>query len=168
MWFPMILWVGGLVCAILQAYLQVMRLHNPDVGPYQWASVNMSVGSGIVLTPFWGSSIVLNGYCTSKPINEIKGVACSGLTCSLIRSFDLEDLESIRERRKRHGLETAPIYCPRPHGIWYSVLGHQHCTFHRLVRPQQFRHSYTRNDGKPSLKCHFQRSMLNGQLWCRD
>jgi hypothetical protein len=66
MWFPIILWVGAFVCAILQVFLQVVQLNNPDFGPYQWAAVNMNVGPGIVLTPFWSASAVLNAYCTSE------------------------------------------------------------------------------------------------------
>jgi hypothetical protein len=74
MWFPMFLWVGALVCAILQAFLQAVHINNPDFGPYQWAAVNMDVGPGIVLTPFWGSTTVLNAYCTSESINKTDGV----------------------------------------------------------------------------------------------
>lgn len=65
-WFPIFLWVGGIVCTILQLFLQIVHIHNRDFGPYQWAAVNMDVGPGIVLTPFWASTIVLNAYCTGK------------------------------------------------------------------------------------------------------
>lgn len=66
MWFPIFLWIGGVVCTILQLFLQLVHVHNRDFGPYQWAEVNMNVGPGIVLTPFWASTIVLNAYCTGK------------------------------------------------------------------------------------------------------
>lgn len=64
--FPVFLWVGGLVCTVLEIYLQVVHVHNPNFGPYQWASVNMNTGPGIVLIPFWLSTVVLNAYCTGK------------------------------------------------------------------------------------------------------
>jgi hypothetical protein len=38
---------------------------------YQWAGVNMDVGPGIVLLPFWGASTMLNAYCTSESVNEM-------------------------------------------------------------------------------------------------
>ncbi len=63
---PCFLWVGGVVCTGVQMYLQIAHLHNPFLGPYIWASVNMTVGPGIVLIPFWGSTTILNMYCTSK------------------------------------------------------------------------------------------------------
>lgn len=47
-------------------YLQIAHRHNPNLGPYVWASVNMTIGPGIVLIPFWGSTTVLNMYCTSE------------------------------------------------------------------------------------------------------
>ncbi len=64
--FPIILWLGGIVCLVLQIFLQVVHIHNPDFGPYQWAAVNMHVGPGIALTPFWASTTALNAYCTGK------------------------------------------------------------------------------------------------------
>ncbi len=64
--FPCFLWVGCVVCTVVQMYLQIAHLHNPDLGPYVWASVNMNIGPGIVLIPFWGSTTILNMYCTSK------------------------------------------------------------------------------------------------------
>lgn len=66
MWFPIFLWLGGIVCTILQLFLLVAHIHNPSLGPYQWAAVNMTVGPGIVLVPFWASTIALNAYCTGK------------------------------------------------------------------------------------------------------
>lgn len=60
--FPTILWLGGLVCTILQIFLQITP---PLLGPDSWAHVNTTLGPGIVLTPFWGSTAVLNAYCTS-------------------------------------------------------------------------------------------------------
>jgi hypothetical protein len=119
--FPMFLWLGGLVCGILQVYLQAMHINDPDFGPYHWATVNMDVGPGIVLTPFWGSTTVLNTYCTSESPTRNRVMR---LMYSLARYFDLENLESIKERCKQHCLETAPTYCPHPHGIRHFVLHH--------------------------------------------
>ncbi|KAF9446494.1 hypothetical protein P691DRAFT_644857, partial [Macrolepiota fuliginosa MF-IS2] len=69
--FPVLLWLGGLGCTILQAYLQIMHTSDPLIGPYSWAQVNMTLGPGIVLTPFWGSTTVLNAYCTFMLIYKI-------------------------------------------------------------------------------------------------
>lgn len=56
------MWIAALLCTILQIYLQVAHTNNPDIGPYKWASVNMSMGPGIVLVPFWISTVLLNAY----------------------------------------------------------------------------------------------------------
>ncbi|KAF9449516.1 hypothetical protein P691DRAFT_667356 [Macrolepiota fuliginosa MF-IS2] len=71
-WFPAFLWVGGIVCTILQTFLQVVHVHNQGFGPYHWASVNMAVGPGIVLLPFWASTVALNAYSTGLLIRRIK------------------------------------------------------------------------------------------------
>ncbi|KAF9451089.1 hypothetical protein P691DRAFT_663922 [Macrolepiota fuliginosa MF-IS2] len=72
---PCFLWIGGLVCTALQMYLQIAHLHNPNIGPYRWANVNMTFGPGIVLIPFWGSTTLLNVYCTGVLIWRIYQVA---------------------------------------------------------------------------------------------
>ncbi|KAF5316814.1 hypothetical protein D9619_006884 [Psilocybe cf. subviscida] len=64
--FPIILWLGGLVLTALQAYMQIAQVSKMDV----WLPVNMSIGPGIILTPFWASTIVLNLYATSSLIVE--------------------------------------------------------------------------------------------------
>ncbi|KAJ3569098.1 hypothetical protein NP233_g5278 [Leucocoprinus birnbaumii] len=73
--FPCLLWFGGLVCTGLQMYLQIAHMHNPNLGPYIWAKVNMSIGPGIVLIPFWGSITVLNIYCTVMLLRRIRRAA---------------------------------------------------------------------------------------------
>ncbi|KAF9474375.1 hypothetical protein BDN70DRAFT_899007 [Pholiota conissans] len=63
--FPAIFWVGGLACTILQIYWQVvMSAAIPKV----WVPVNMTIGPGTILTPFWGSTIVVNFYATGRII----------------------------------------------------------------------------------------------------
>jgi hypothetical protein len=47
---------------VLQAYVQVAQVSKMNV----WLPVNMSVGPGIILIPFWASTIVLNIYATCK------------------------------------------------------------------------------------------------------
>ncbi|XP_006453885.1 hypothetical protein AGABI2DRAFT_113642 [Agaricus bisporus var. bisporus H97] len=64
LWFPIFLWLGGLVCVPFEIFLFVKGLHDPNYGPYRWAKVNMDVGPGIIATPFVGSTILLNAYCT--------------------------------------------------------------------------------------------------------
>lgn len=50
-------------------------MHNPNLGPYIWAKVNMSIGPGIVLIPFWGSTTLLNIYCTFMLLRRIHRAA---------------------------------------------------------------------------------------------
>ncbi|KAF9443759.1 hypothetical protein P691DRAFT_678874 [Macrolepiota fuliginosa MF-IS2] len=59
---PVFLWLAGFVCNILQIYLQSAHIKNPNIGPYAWGSVTMNAGPGIVLVPFWISTILLNAY----------------------------------------------------------------------------------------------------------
>ncbi|KAF7784954.1 hypothetical protein Agabi119p4_1119 [Agaricus bisporus var. burnettii] len=70
-WFPTILWFGCLSCMVLQLFLMIENVHNPDFGPYKWATVNMVVGPGIALIPLLGLSIVLNVYCSGLLIRRI-------------------------------------------------------------------------------------------------
>jgi hypothetical protein len=44
----------------------IEEIHDPDFGPYRWATVNMAVGPGIALMPMLALSILLNIYCTSE------------------------------------------------------------------------------------------------------
>ncbi|KAF9004290.1 hypothetical protein BDQ17DRAFT_1424729 [Cyathus striatus] len=69
--FPSLLWIGGVVCTILQAYVQIVQ-HRLVTSA--WQPVNMTVGPGTILTPFWGSTIVLNAYCTSLIVYRIWSV----------------------------------------------------------------------------------------------
>jgi hypothetical protein len=64
--FPSFLWLGGFACVIMQTFLQIKNLHDPNFGPYQWSKVDMNVGPGIVAVPFLASTIVLNAYCTGE------------------------------------------------------------------------------------------------------
>lgn len=59
--FPMLLWIGGFALTGLQAYVQIVQLSNLKI----WLPANMSIGPGIILIPFWASTIVLNLYATS-------------------------------------------------------------------------------------------------------
>lgn len=87
MWFPLLMFLGGIVCTILQLFLQIVNVHNPDFGPYQWAAVNMSVGPGIVLTPFWASTAALNAYCTTMLIWRIWKASKKGENGTLARQL---------------------------------------------------------------------------------
>ncbi|PPQ96834.1 hypothetical protein CVT26_006003 [Gymnopilus dilepis] len=57
---PCVFWIGGVVCTALQLYLQTVQTDGLDA----WTPVNMSVGPGTILTPFWGTTIVVNIYAT--------------------------------------------------------------------------------------------------------
>ncbi|KAF8185151.1 hypothetical protein BJ912DRAFT_973717 [Pholiota molesta] len=66
--FPIFLWIGGLMLTALQAYWQIVQSASILKA---WQPINMTVGPGTVLTPFWGSTIVLNGYSTFMIIRRI-------------------------------------------------------------------------------------------------
>ncbi|KAF9450665.1 hypothetical protein P691DRAFT_700852 [Macrolepiota fuliginosa MF-IS2] len=72
--FPVFLWLVALLCTILQIYLQVAHMKNPNIGPYSWASVNMTIGPGIVLLPFWISTVLSNAYASGALILRIHQV----------------------------------------------------------------------------------------------
>ncbi|KAF5314411.1 hypothetical protein D9619_011835 [Psilocybe cf. subviscida] len=66
--FPVLFWFGGLVCTILQLYWQIVQtVQISNI----WTPVNMSIGPGTVLTPFWGCTIVVNLYATGIIIYHI-------------------------------------------------------------------------------------------------
>ncbi|KAF5364020.1 hypothetical protein D9756_001062 [Leucocoprinus leucothites] len=69
--FPLFFWLAGFVCTVLQIYLQIAHLSNPNIGPYAWATVEMSFGPGIVLLPFWISTVLLNAYSSMMLIRRI-------------------------------------------------------------------------------------------------
>lgn len=64
--FPILLWFIGWVTTAMQMYLQIISVSNPNITQYHWGPVNMSVGPGIALAPFWGTTVLLNGYTTCK------------------------------------------------------------------------------------------------------
>lgn len=76
LWFPIFLWLGGLVCVPFEIFLFVKGLHDPNYGPYRWAKVNMDVGPGIIATPFVGSTILLNAYCTGGFVDTAISISC--------------------------------------------------------------------------------------------
>jgi len=58
---PSLLWIGAFICTILQAYWQTVQNRNIVNA---WQPVNMTIGPGTILTPFWGSTMLLNAYAT--------------------------------------------------------------------------------------------------------
>ncbi|KAJ3560055.1 hypothetical protein NP233_g11083 [Leucocoprinus birnbaumii] len=68
---PIFLWLGAVVCLCLQVYLEIVHINNPDFGPYKWAEVNMELGPGIVLVPFWASTITMNVFCTGILVRQV-------------------------------------------------------------------------------------------------
>lgn len=58
--FPIFLWIGGFALTGLQAYVQIVQMEDLKL----WLPVNMSIGPGIILIPFWASAIILNIYAT--------------------------------------------------------------------------------------------------------
>ncbi|KDR79634.1 hypothetical protein GALMADRAFT_137428 [Galerina marginata CBS 339.88] len=66
--FPCFFWVGGVVCTVLQAYWQIVQSASIVTA---WTPVNMDIGPGTILTPFWGSTIVVNIYATSVIVYKL-------------------------------------------------------------------------------------------------
>ena len=60
--------MGGFVCTILQAYWQIVKVRQL---PGVWTPVNMTVGPGTILTPFWASTILVNMYATGKKFLKV-------------------------------------------------------------------------------------------------
>ncbi|KAF9446594.1 hypothetical protein P691DRAFT_825444 [Macrolepiota fuliginosa MF-IS2] len=70
---PVFLWFAALLCNVLQIYLQTAHIKNPRIGPYSWGSASMTMGIGVVLIPFWVSTILLNGYVSGE-LPETRGI----------------------------------------------------------------------------------------------
>jgi len=65
---PVLLFLGGVLLTILQAYLQIVQgQHILGV----WQPINSTVGPGTILTPFWGVTILLNAYTSGFIIYRI-------------------------------------------------------------------------------------------------
>ncbi|TFK35755.1 hypothetical protein BDQ12DRAFT_725793 [Crucibulum laeve] len=82
--FPIILWFGGLVCAIIQAYWQIVQTQLFSTA---WQPVAMKVGPGTLLAPFWGSTVTLNIYTTSMIIYRIWTAAHENAGTDSLREF---------------------------------------------------------------------------------
>jgi hypothetical protein len=67
--FPLMMWIGGIICTVIQAYWQAVQTGHFGTG--HWEPVNMQVGPGIVLTPFWATTLALNTYTTGLLIRRI-------------------------------------------------------------------------------------------------
>ncbi|KAF5318627.1 hypothetical protein D9619_010711 [Psilocybe cf. subviscida] len=67
--FPIVMWIGGIICTIIQAYWQAVQTGH--FGSGHWEPVNMTVGPGIVLTPFWATTLALNTYTTGFLVRRI-------------------------------------------------------------------------------------------------
>ncbi|TFK33659.1 hypothetical protein BDQ12DRAFT_670086 [Crucibulum laeve] len=81
---PIILWFGGLVCAILQGYWQIVQT---EVVIHAWEPASMKVGLGTLLTPFWGSTVALNLYTTSMIVYRIWTAAHKNTGTDSLREF---------------------------------------------------------------------------------
>lgn len=57
------MWVGGFICTILQLYWQTIEAQGLET---VWQPHGEFIGPGTVLTPFWGSSILLNLFATGN------------------------------------------------------------------------------------------------------
>uniref|UniRef100_A0A8H7XMG4 Uncharacterized protein n=1 Tax=Psilocybe cubensis TaxID=181762 RepID=A0A8H7XMG4_PSICU len=70
--FPVFFWLGGLMLTVLQAYWQIVQSASISGA---WQPVNMQVGPGTILTPFWASTIILNSYATFMIVRKISSVS---------------------------------------------------------------------------------------------
>ncbi|KIJ41914.1 hypothetical protein M422DRAFT_31552 [Sphaerobolus stellatus SS14] len=59
--FPILMWICGVICTILQLYWQAIQAKGLLTA---WQPVNTTIGPGTVLIPFWGSTILLNAFAT--------------------------------------------------------------------------------------------------------
>lgn len=64
--FPVILWLGGFTCTVLEIYYEIAHNFNPEVGTQVWKGVNTSLGPGFALIPFLASAVLLNCYSTCE------------------------------------------------------------------------------------------------------
>jgi len=67
--FPVLMWIGGIICTVIQAYWQSVQTGHFGTG--HWEPVNMQIGPGIVLTPFWATTLALNTYTTGFLVRRI-------------------------------------------------------------------------------------------------
>ncbi|TFK33653.1 hypothetical protein BDQ12DRAFT_727593 [Crucibulum laeve] len=81
---PIIFWVGGLACAILQGYWQIVQT---EVVITAWEPAAMKVGLGTILTPFWGLTVALNLYTTPMIVYRIWSVANENAGTDSLREF---------------------------------------------------------------------------------
>ncbi|KAF9473813.1 hypothetical protein BDN70DRAFT_997441 [Pholiota conissans] len=65
--FPIIMWIAGFICTILQGYWQIIHSNLN----HKWNIVNMTIGPGMILIPFWGTTLLLNIYCMSMLMYRI-------------------------------------------------------------------------------------------------
>ncbi|KAF9449770.1 hypothetical protein P691DRAFT_811937 [Macrolepiota fuliginosa MF-IS2] len=59
---PIFLWFAAFLCNVLQIYLRAAHITSPIIGPYS---------PGVVLMPFWISTILLNAYVSVGLIRRI-------------------------------------------------------------------------------------------------
>ncbi|KAF9482986.1 hypothetical protein BDN70DRAFT_874406 [Pholiota conissans] len=83
--FPAAMWVGGLVCTVLQIYWQTVQ--TGAFGQDYWQPVNMTVGLGTVLTPFWGTTLLLNAYTMCALMYRIWSAAKSSYASENVKPF---------------------------------------------------------------------------------
>ncbi|KAF8178704.1 hypothetical protein BJ912DRAFT_1146192 [Pholiota molesta] len=69
---PILLWLGGLVLTVLQAYSELAP--SPSILK-TWKLVNTAVRPGTIMMPFWALTIVLNSYVTFMIVRRIYLVA---------------------------------------------------------------------------------------------
>ncbi|KAF5352619.1 hypothetical protein D9756_006195 [Leucocoprinus leucothites] len=76
--FPVILWLGGLSCTVLEVYFKIAHTQNPEIGAQVWRGVNESIGPGLALIPFLALTAILNCYSTYMLMRRINAVAREG------------------------------------------------------------------------------------------
>ncbi|KAF8963513.1 hypothetical protein BDZ97DRAFT_2075827 [Flammula alnicola] len=82
--FPSFFWVGGVVCTVLQLYWQIIQ----TTGINSWVPLNMTIGPGTILTPFWASTVIVNIYATGFIVYRIWKTAKESKHSTSIRELN--------------------------------------------------------------------------------
>ena len=136
--FPSLFWIGGVVCTVIQLYWQAVRGTDNTTA---WTPVNMSVGPGTVLTPFWASTIIINLYTTGAffDINSQRifvltvCIATHRQNCVLHLESDEGAAPGARTRSR------PALHHPRAARLRHALPLHHDPALRRVVDPQQLR-----------------------------
>lgn len=135
LFFPAFLWVLGFICTILQVYWQIVESATQQ----KWKVVNMSIGPGMILIPFWATTLLINIYSMCKSF--LCPVSFEARTNMLRESHphvsNLECDEEIAWGWKRSDFAVYPAHLGR---VWIPLLFDDNRTLRRMVHAQRPRY----------------------------